>query len=72
MANTKALFGVACIILLTIVSYPILNGKIASAEVQALSWGPALLVFTPVMLTAFCLLFSVVLVIVAFRGAVPK
>jgi uncharacterized BrkB/YihY/UPF0761 family membrane protein len=68
MADYLALVGVVFIILLTVVSYPILNDRLALADIQSISWGPAISGILPILLTAFASLFSVVLIIVSSRG----
>lgn len=65
MPDTLTIFGVLAIILLCLVSYFPLKTRLEQADVQSLTWGPAVAQLLPLILTAFAILFSCALLIVS-------
>jgi len=69
VSNTAlTVFGIAAIVCLCIVAYFPLETRLAMPDVQSLYWGQMIAASLPIWLTAFAVLFSVVLVARSSEG----
>ncbi len=65
-------FGVVAIILICIVAYVTVSPRLLESDVQSLFWGRMLSTTFPIWLTAFGVLFTVVLFGISAKGVNAK